>query len=182
MNRKALFLLLSLCLFSAFAAGQTPSPAKIGVINSFAFSDEKAGITKYVAANRTLEAEFLPVRNELNAISTRIQAIANEIDGLRKVSVVDQKAIAVKIEEGQKLERDLKFKTEDAKERFARQEGRVLGPVMQAIGTGLQDYAKQKGYTLIFDIARDQNGLLVAIGDQTVDVTKDFIAYYNVRP
>jgi hypothetical protein len=53
---------------------------------------------------------------------------------------------------------------------------------MQAIGTGLQDYAKQKGFSLIFDASKDDRGFLIAIGDDKVDVTKDFIAYYNARP
>lgn len=182
MNRKPLYMLIALCLFSAFAAGQTPTPAKIGVINSFVFADEKAGITKYINANKAIETEFVPVQNELNALSTKIQALAKEIDSLRKVPAADPKAIEAKVDEGQKLERDLKFKTEDAKARFARREQLVLTPVMSAIGQGLQDYAKQKGFTLIFDIAKDQSGLLVAIGDQTIDVTKDFVAYYNAKP
>lgn len=182
MNDRTLYLVLTLCLFSAFAAGQTPTPAKIGVINSYVFADEKAGITKYIAASKALSDEFLPLQNELNAISTRVQTLAKEVDGLRKVQVADKTVLEAKIEEGQKLERDFKFKSEDAKERYARRERLILGPVMEAIGKGLQDYAKQRGYTLIFDVAKDQNGLLVAIGDQTVDSTKDFIAFYNAKP
>jgi hypothetical protein len=53
---------------------------------------------------------------------------------------------------------------------------------MQDIGRAVNDYAKQKGFTVIFDIAKDDSGLLLAIGDEKIDVTKDFITFYNARP
>ncbi len=58
----------------------------------------------------------------------------------------------------------------------------ILPPVAEAISKAIQDFAKQKGYALIFDIARDQNGLLIAIGDEKLDVTKEFITYFNALP
>ena len=80
------------------------------------------------------------------------------------------------------MEREIKFKQDDAKARFERRQQAVLGPVMQNIGKALTDFAKQKGYLFIFDISKDDNGLLVAIGDDKADVTKEFIAFYNARP
>lgn len=54
---------------------------------------------------------------------------------------------------------------------------------MQDISKALQEYAKQKGYAVIFDAAKlEDAGLIVGIGDEKVDVTKDFIAFYNTRP
>lgn len=169
-----------LLFFSAMAEAQTGT--KIGLINSYQFADEKAGVTKFVAANKTLVAEFTPVQNELKAMNDRLQALTKEVDDLRKLPAADPKAIEAKIDAAQKLQRDINFKAEDAKAKYSRREQAVLGPVMDAIANGLQDYAKQKGYALIFDAAKDQNGLLVAMGDQSVDVTKDFIAFYNARP
>ena len=53
---------------------------------------------------------------------------------------------------------------------------------MQDIGKAVNDFAKQKGYTLILDIAKDQAGFLLAVGDEKIDITKDFITFYNARP
>jgi Skp family chaperone for outer membrane proteins len=169
-----------LLFFSMMAGAQTGT--KIGLINSYVFADEKAGITKYLAANKTLIDGFKPLENELNGMNTRLQTLSKEIEDQRKLPAADPKAIEAKIEAAEKLQRDIKFKTEDAKAQYVRREQQVLGPITQAIGSALQDYAKQKGYVLIFDIAKDQNGLLIAIGDQSVDVTKDFIAFYNAKP
>ena len=47
----------------------------------------------------------------------------------------------------------------------------------------MQDYANQKGYDLILDAAKlDSAGLILAFNPAKVDVTKDFITYFNARP
>lgn len=169
-------------LFSAVAAAQSAGAAKIGLINSSAFADEKNGITKYVKAQRDFLTPFMVLQKELDAMIAKGQTLRKEIEDLGKLTVVERKMIDAKIEEAEKLQRDYKFKAEDAKAKYEREEPKALGPVQQAIGKGLQEYAKLKGYALIFDVAKDQNGLLIAIGDQSVDVTKDFIAFYNAKP
>jgi Skp family chaperone for outer membrane proteins len=173
-------------LFAVSALAQS-APVKIAVINTYAFGDEKAGITKYIGAVKTINAEFAPVETELQTMNTKLNGLAKDIQTLRDQASagkvpIDEKAAQAKVEEAEKLQRDIKFKSEDAKARYERRQQAVMGPVMQDIGKALQDYAKQKGYTLIFDIAKDENGLLLAIGDEKVDVTKDFITFYNARP
>jgi Skp family chaperone for outer membrane proteins len=182
MNRYAVYLAAAILVLSAFGAAQPPAPVKIAIVNSYDFADDKAGVTKFVAAMRNVRIELGPEEKALDSMNTRLQALAKEIETLRNTPNSDPKVLRAKIEEGEKLQRDIKYKIEDAKDKYARQEALILGPVMQAIGKGLQEYAKQKGYTLIFDVAKDQNGFLIAIGDQTVDVTKDFITYYNAKP
>jgi len=174
---------IAISLFlTAMAVAQPAAPSRIGVIDSGAFLDEKAGITKFVAAVKQLNAEFKPAQDEIDVLSTRLRGLTKEISDLQKNPVADKKVTADKYDQGLQLERDIKFKTEDAKDKYERRGKVLLDPVQQAIMKGLQDYAKAKGYTLIFDAAKDTNGLLVALGDQTADVTKDFITFYNARP
>ncbi len=181
MSIRNTFALVIVLLTAGFAAAQSPA-TKIAIIDSNAFFDEKAGITKLVSASKQLNDGFKPTQVELDTLNKRLQTLAAEIENLRKQPNPDRNALQTKVDEGEQLQRNLKYKTEDAKEKYARQQSLAIGPVMQAIGKGLQDYAKQKAYTLIFDIAKDQNGLLVAIGDQGADVTKDFITFYNAKP
>lgn len=169
-------------MFSASAFAQPAAPGKIVVINSFQFADEKAGITKLVAASKALNTEFTPAQTELQTMTTRLQTISKDIQTARGNPASDAKMVQAKIDEGEKLQREIKFKQDDAKARFGRRQQTLLGPVMQAIGKALNEFAKQKGYLLIFDISKDENGLLVAVGDDKADVTKEFIAYYNARP
>lgn len=174
--------IVNLVVITMTCAVLAHAQSKVAFIDSSAFLDEKAGITKFVTAFKALNDSFKPDQAEIDAMNTKLQALNKEIDDLRKLQVADQNAIAAKYDQGEKLQRDIKYKAEDTKVRYERGQKTRLGPIQQAIMTGLQDYAKAKGYTLIFDIAKDQNGLLIAIGDQSADVTRDFITYYNAKP
>ena len=187
---KRISLFIASFVFAAVFAGstlaQTPTPVKIGLINTYDFGDEKAGIIKYVNAVKSLNAEFTPVQLELDTMNKRLTALAKEIQLLREQAAsgkvpIDERAAQAKVEEGEKLQRDIKFKQEDAKARYERRQQAVMGPVMLDIDKAINDFAKQKGFTLIFDIAKNE-GLLVAVGDEKIEITKDFIAFYNARP
>ena len=83
----------------------------------------------------------------------------------------------------QNLELAIKREQEDAKNKAARREPQVMGPIRQEIGNALQDFAKQKGYALILDAAKlDGAGLILAFDAAKVDVTKEFITFFNARP
>lgn len=175
--------------FAQTGAGgaQSVGPAKIGIINTFAFGDEKAGITKYINAVKAINTEFTPTQTELETMNTKLSNLAKEIQVFRDQAStgkvpIDEKTVQAKVDEAEKLQRDLKFKQEDAKARYEKRQQAVIGPVMQDIGKALQDFAKQKGFTLLLDIAKDEVGLVLAVGDEKIDVTKDFITFYNARP
>lgn len=177
-------------LFAISAFAQVQPAGKIGLINTLAFDDAKEGITKYVNAMNSLETEFKPDNTTLQTLGTRIQNLQKEIQDLQKKLQdpnnkvpIPEATVNAKAEEYDKLVREYKFKEEDAKARFQRREQAVLGPVQQDIGKALQEFAKQKGYTIILDVAKLGNaGLILAIGDDKADVTKEFIQFYNTRP
>lgn len=180
-------------VFAASAFGQaTPAqpaaaPFKLAVINTAAF-DDKTGITRYTTAMNSLETEFAPVQKEIQDMVTKYQALGAEIEKLRTSSTnpavpVKPETIQAKIDEFQLLETNIKRKQEDAKARFERREPQVMGPIRQEIGRALQDYAKQKGFSLILDATKlDGAGLILAFDEARIDVTKDFITFFNSRP
>ena len=174
---------------SAFGqAAQNTAPFKIAVIDTGAF-DGKDGITRYTAAMNALDTEFTPVNNEIktmltkyNALGEEIKKIQAQINGGGNVPI-DQKAAQAKVEEYQSLETNIKRKQEDARARFERRQPVVLGPIQQEIGKALQDFAMQKGYALILDAGKlDNAGLILAFDKAKVDVTKEFITFFNARP
>ena len=68
---------------------------KIGVINTFAFGDEKLGITKYVNAAKSLDAEFAPAQLELETMAKKLSTLGKEIQTLREQAgkvPIDEKA------------------------------------------------------------------------------------------
>jgi len=163
-----------------------PGESKIALINTFAFADAKTGITKYINAVKTLESEFKPIQTELESIESKLQTLSKEIQTLResagKKVPVNQTAINAKVEEGEKLQRDFKFKQEDAAARAQRREQALFRPIMQDIYKAAQEFSKQKGFMLVLDIAKmDQAGILLA-WDEKADITKEFITFYNARP
>jgi Skp family chaperone for outer membrane proteins len=185
----ASFIFAAIAAVSAF--GQTPAqpaaPFRMAVIDTGAF-DAKDGITRYSTAMNALEAEFKPLQTKIEGMITRYNALGAEIKKLQDQAnagtvPVDPKAAQAKVEEYQNLELAIKREQEDAKNKAARREPQVMGPIRQEIGNALQDFAKQKGYALILDAAKlDGAGLILAFDAAKVDVTKEFITFFNARP
>jgi Skp family chaperone for outer membrane proteins len=162
------------------AASNAPVPeTKIAFIDTGAFGDDKAGITRYVNAVKSLEREFQPRQTELNNMQTRIKGIADEIGKLSGNSVVDPKTIQVKQEEGERLQRDLKYKKEQADADFAKRYQDVVSPISADIGKALDSFAQQRGITMILDISKLAPAVLTV--NPAMDVTQAFITEYNSR-
>lgn len=165
----------------------TPSGAKVAVVDTSAFADEKAGITRFVAALKQLDAEFKPRRDELQGLTNRLTTLGKDYEALVKQastpnSPVSPQTVDAKREEAETLQKDIKRKQEDAQAAFARSQERVLGPIYQDIGKAIGDYAKQKGYAMIFDLSKDQNQMIVYTEIAQTDITPDFVKFYNARP
>lgn len=166
----------------------TPNAGKIAVVVTYAFGDEKAGITKYVNAQKALINEFTPIDNEIKTMNTRLETLAKEIENLKnleaqKPGTVNQKDAQAKIDEAEKLDRDIKFKADNAKISYDKRTQAVMGPVMEDIGKALQEFTKKNGYLMLLDAGKlQESGILLGVGDEKVDVTKEFITYYNARP
>lgn len=163
------------------AAPVGPVPdTKIAYINTEMFGDEKAGITRYVTAVKSLEREFQPRTVELTNMQTRIKALADEYTKLSGSSVVDPKTLQAKQDEAERLNRDLKYKKEQADADFAKRYEEVVAPISQDIGNALTQFATQRGITMIIDISRMAGAILTA--NKNMDVTQAFISEYNSKP
>lgn len=167
----------------AASANAAVPESKIAYIDTSAFADEKAGITRYVNQMKTLEREFKPRQDELNTLQNRIKAIADEISKLSGTgggpSPVAPQTIQAKQDEGERLGRDLKYKKEQADADFARRYQEVIRPVSQDIMTALNSFAQQRGITMILDISRMGEAVLTV--NPAMDVTRAFIAEYNAK-
>ncbi len=176
-----------LCLTFAISASAQTGQLKIVVINTLEF-DGKDGIVKYTNAMTALENEFKPLDVELKALATKYENLGKELkviqDQINAGTVpVNQQAAQTKLEEYQNLEIQIKRKQEDGKERFQRRQPQVLGPIQQDIGKAMQEFAAAKGYDLILDASMlDQQKILLAYIPNKVDVTKEFITFFNTRP
>jgi Skp family chaperone for outer membrane proteins len=86
------------------------------------------------------------------------------------------------VDEFQNLEKQIKRDQEDAKAQYERRSAVVVGPIYSDIMKALNEYAKAKGYAVIFDgVKLDQAQILLGF-DEKYNITQDFIAFYNQRP
>lgn len=161
------------------ATSNAPLPdTKIAFIDTGAFSDEKEGIARFVNAMKSLQTEFEPRQKELDTMQTRIKALADEISKLNSGSaVVDPKTIQAKNDEGERLQRDLKYKKDQADADFQKRYNDVVSPISQDIGKALDQFAQARGITMILDISKLAPAILTV--NPAMDVTKAFVAEYN---
>lgn len=170
------------------AAPTTQAATKVGIIDTSVFADEKRGIQKFIAAYKQLDTEFTPRRTEITNIENRLKTIQADFtkmqtEAAKPNSPVSADSVQKKLEEGQTLQVEYNRKVEDYKQAVQKREAAVVGPIYQDIGKAIQDFAKQKGYTAIIDISKDQNAMILWADMASIDAaTTDFIKFYNSRP
>jgi Skp family chaperone for outer membrane proteins len=87
--------------------------------------------------------------------------------------------VRAKREEGERLQRDLKYKKEQADADFEKRYAEAVGPVSNDIGNALIQYASENGLTMILDISKLAPAVLSV--NPAMDVTQAFIADYNSK-
>ena len=164
----------------AAPATAIPVPdTKIALINTAEFGDEKTGITRYVNAVKSVQREFLPKNTELTTIQTRINTLADEISKLSGAAVVDPKTIQAKQDEGERLQRDLKYKKDQAQADFQKRYQEVVSPISADIGKAIDQFALQNRITMVLDPSKFDVAILSV--NPAMDVTRAFITAYNAR-
>lgn len=172
---------------SSFAQTAQPNQAasKIVIVDTSAFFIDKTGITRIINASKQLDSELGPKRNELQQLVTRTQTLEKEIETLQRnvqnKVPVDQKSAQAKVDELERLRREGKFKQDEYNSLVKNRQEQLLGPPYAETMKGLAEYIKTKGFGIVFDVSKDQNGMLIFATEQ-YDITKDFIAFYNSRP
>ena len=163
---------------AAPAAAQSAGPvgdAKIALIDTGAFSDEKQGIARMVAAVKRVESQFQAVRTDLQGMRTRYDALVKEINDTK--GVADQTALARKAEQAEALDKEIKRKAEDAQANYQKAMRDALQPVQTDILKSLEAFAKGRGITVIIDAAQ----VPILYATPNMDITAAFIADYNQR-
>jgi Skp family chaperone for outer membrane proteins len=149
----------------------------VAIIDSDAFGDQKAGIQRLIAAFGTLDREFKPRRDELQALKTRYDGIVKQINDTKPVA--NQASLAKLADDAETLEKDLKRKQEDGQAAYQKRLQELTEPIFRDLSLALQNYAKQRNIAVVFDISKMGNAMMVV--NNAVDITDAFIADYNQR-
>lgn len=154
--------------------------AKSVLINTAAFYDEKAGITKLLAAEKQIDGEFAKDIKELEDGNAKLAAIAAV---LQKTTVTEanQAALMAKKSEGESLQRSLEYKKTDIEAKIGQRRKSLIEPITFDIGKAIAEFGKKNNYGMISDASKlAENGIILFVGD-SIDITKEFIAFYNAR-
>ena len=150
--------------------------SKIALIDSSAFSDEKQGIVRLVAAIKRVNSEFQPKQAELQTFQQQIDkatADYNKVAPMQDPKLNQQQADKI-----ERMKKDMQRKGEDAQAAFDKRMQEVLGPISEDISKALDAYAKSRGITLILDVTKFQG--IVSASD-SLDITRAFITEFNSK-
>ena len=176
---KAFRIIVAVAAFVAFTiivqtqTRPAPAPTNVAIIDSAAFSDDKAGIARVMAAMQQIETKYQPLRTELRGMRDRLATMRADLQ--KKRPVQDPKLTAQQTDAANQLEVDIKRKAEDAQTNYQKDSLAALDPLQKDIGTALTAYAQSKGITLLIDA----NRVPIVYAAASLDITKDFIADYN---
>src|SRR6185369_1348827 len=113
---KVFRIVVAVAAFAAFtilAQTQTrpaATPTTVAIIDSAAFSDEKAGIARVMVAMQQLETKYLPLRNELRGMRDRLTTMRSDIQ--KKRLVQEPSLTAKQTDDADRLELEIKRKAE----------------------------------------------------------------------
>lgn len=166
---------VALAAFTILAQTQTrtATPANVAIIDSSAFSNEKTGIARVIAAGQQIQVKFDPLRNEINGMQQRLATMRSDLQ--KKRAIQDAATTAKQSDEADQLEVQIKRKSEDAQASLQRERQALLDPLEQDIGNALTAYAQSRGVTLLIDA----NRVPILYAASSLDITQDFINDYN---
>lgn len=154
--------------------------SKMAVIYTDLFLDQKTGIAKFNTVVNKLNGEFQKLKDELNQMQTRGQALETEITKLRDAPAgtpIDQRSLQAKIDQLEQLKKDIQRKGEDAQAAYNRRRQELFSPLQDEIAKALEAFAKARGINVIID--GTQIPLLYAA--DSIDITRAFITDFNTK-
>ncbi len=167
--------------FVLSAAAQTPAapaapagPAKVAVI---AFQVAVAQTNEGQRNFADLQKKYAPKEAELKAKGDEIDKLTDELKAQGpKLSDAERATRAATIDEKKKqLSRSVEDLRGDANQEMQEMYNALASKVYDVLAS----YARQQGYTLVLDVAQQQNPVLYA--SDSTNITKAVIDAYNVK-
>lgn len=159
---------------AAPAAAAAAQPSKVAVI---AFQTAVAQTNEFQRNYADLQKKFDPRREQLKTQSDQIDAMTKELQAqAANLSEAERTSRAANIDIKKKqLQRDL----QDAQTDFQQGMQDMFNGVAQKVGTVMQAYAAQQGYTLVLDASQQDSPILFAT--DATNITKPVLEAYNQK-
>jgi outer membrane protein len=156
------------------AAAAPAGPAKIAVI---AFQVAVAQTNEGQRNFADLQKKYDPKRQQLKVLSDEVDSLTKQLQAQGdKLSPTEQQSRAKVIDDKKKqLQRD----AEDAQNDFQAEMQELYNGLASKVYDVLAGYSQQHGYTLVLDVAQQQNPVLFA--SESTNITKQIIDAYNLK-
>jgi outer membrane protein len=156
------------------AAGAPAGPAKIAVI---AFQVAVAQTNEGQRNFSDLQKKYDPKRQQLKALSDEVDSLTKQLQAQGdKLSDAERASRAKAIDDKKKkLERS----AEDAQNDFQAEMQELYNGLASKVYEVLANYAQQQGFTLVLDVAQQQNPVLYA--NENTNITRQVIDAYNLK-
>jgi outer membrane protein len=156
------------------AAAAPAGPTKIAVI---AFQVAVAQTNEGQRNFSDLQRKYQPKQTQLKALSDEVDKLTKDLQAQGdKLSEQDRAARARTIDEKKK---QLERSAEDAQNDFQNEMQELYNALASKVYDVMSAYAQQHGYTLVLDVAQQQNPVLYA--NESTNITKAVIAAYNEK-
>ena len=161
--------------FPAPAASAAPAgPAKIAVI---AFQVAVAQTNEGQRNFTDLQKKYEPKRAQLKTLSDEIDSLKKQLQAQGdKLSDAERASRAKTIDD---KEKQLQRSAEDAQNDFQQEMQELYNGLASKVYDVLAGYAQKEGYTLVLDVAQQQNPVLYA--SDSTNITKPIIDAYNLK-
>jgi Skp family chaperone for outer membrane proteins len=168
-------------------AAQNPAPAtnpvtlnlptgRFAVINTNAFAANN-GIQQLVQQISRVNDTFKDRNAELNALQQRAEGLQREVE--TQQARVTPQSLADKQFELEKLQIDIKRRSEDLQAEYSKAISDATQPVVERINEFLDQYAKKNNITLLLEAAVLSQARGLAYVHPDLDITQDFMKAYN---
>lgn len=164
---------------AATTASKVLPTARVAWLNSSAFMQEEGGVKQLIKVLKELELEFSGTESELSLLNEKLRTLVGEIQKLQAGGEANAKAIQEKQTQGIQMQRELQQKQQAAQQAIGAAQQEKQAPIAALISKALADYTKERNIDLLIDTAKLGDGVLVASPD--LDITADFIAYFNAK-
>lgn len=156
------------------AATAPSGPARIAVV---AFQVAVAQTNEGQRNFADLQRKYEPKRSQLKTLSDEIDNLTKQLQAQGdKLSDAERATRAKTIDDKKK---QLDRSAEDAQNDFQNEMQELYNNLASKVYDVLATYAQQRGYTLVLDVAQQQNPVLYA--NESTNITKAIIDAYNVK-
>ena len=172
------FVLFSASTGSAQSA-PAPSfaPAKVAIVHSEIFADQKLGISKFLDVQKKLNEEFKQTVSELQKLKGQMDTVEKDIRTLPP-QLADQKTIGNKTDLYERLKREFNFRSGEADAAMGKRYQEMMKPVSDEVSTMLANFAKKNGIDIVIDASKTGG---VYVFNNAPDITSQFVAYVNAQ-